>query len=62
MKLLSVYKTIKDNFLYVIIKLCNFITGSEDEEEVPTRGYLKRQAQLVVDARARRKNVRMQRK
>ncbi|KAK4882934.1 hypothetical protein RN001_006253 [Aquatica leii] len=37
-------------------------TGSDDEEEVPTRGYLKRQAQLVVDARSRRKNLRFQRK
>ncbi|XP_057665663.1 outer dynein arm-docking complex subunit 3 [Diorhabda carinulata] len=34
--------------------------GSEDEEEVPSRGYLKRQAQLVVDAKSRRKNVRLQ--
>ncbi|KAF5273082.1 hypothetical protein FQR65_LT04824 [Abscondita terminalis] len=37
-------------------------TGSDDEEEVPTRSYLKRQAQLVVDARSRRKNMRFQRK
>lgn len=36
--------------------------GSDDDEEVPTRGYLKRQAQLVVDARLRRKNIRFQRK
>lgn len=34
--------------------------GSEDETEVPSRGYLKRQAQLVVDAKSRRKNIRMQ--
>ncbi|CAG9857003.1 unnamed protein product [Phyllotreta striolata] len=34
--------------------------GSDDEEEVPSRGYLKRQAQLVVDAKYRRKNVRLQ--
>ncbi|RZC40977.1 coiled-coil domain-containing protein 151 [Asbolus verrucosus] len=34
--------------------------GSDDEEEVPTRTYLKRQAQLVVDAKSRRKNVRLQ--
>ncbi|KAG5896497.1 hypothetical protein JTB14_005873 [Gonioctena quinquepunctata] len=34
--------------------------GSDDEEEVPSRGYLKRQAQLVVDAKSRRKNVRIQ--
>ncbi|XP_076258102.1 coiled-coil domain containing protein 151 isoform X2 [Rhynchophorus ferrugineus] len=34
--------------------------GSEDEEEVPSRGYLKRQAQLVIDAKFRRKNVRIQ--
>ncbi|XP_030756347.1 uncharacterized protein LOC115882426 [Sitophilus oryzae] len=34
--------------------------GSEDEEEVPSRGYLKRQAQLVIDAKSRRKNVRIQ--
>lgn len=33
---------------------------SDDEEEVPSRCYLKRQAQLVVDAKSRRKNVRMQ--
>ncbi|EEZ97203.1 hypothetical protein TcasGA2_TC004392 [Tribolium castaneum] len=34
-------------------------TGSEDEEEVPSRTYLKRQAQLVVDAKSRRKNIRI---
>ncbi|XP_018574503.1 shootin-1, partial [Anoplophora glabripennis] len=34
--------------------------GSEDEEEVPSRGYLKRQAQLVIDAKSRRKNLRIQ--
>ncbi|KAJ8917182.1 hypothetical protein NQ315_012674 [Exocentrus adspersus] len=33
-------------------------TGSEDEEEVPSRGYLKRQAQLVIDAKSRRKAMR----
>ncbi|CAH1983312.1 unnamed protein product [Acanthoscelides obtectus] len=33
---------------------------SDDEEEVPSRGYLKRQAQLVIDAKLRRKNVRLQ--
>lgn len=33
--------------------------GSEDDEEVPSRGFLKRQAQLVVDAKLRRKNIRM---
>ncbi|XP_063907238.1 uveal autoantigen with coiled-coil domains and ankyrin repeats [Zophobas morio] len=33
--------------------------GSDEEEEVPSRGYLKRQAQLVVDAKLRRKNVRL---
>lgn len=33
--------------------------GSEDEEEVPSRTYLKRQAQLVVDAKSRRKNIRL---
>lgn len=36
------------------------ITGSDDEEEVPSRNYLKRQAQLVVDAKSRRKNIRAQ--
>ncbi|XP_044262785.1 myosin heavy chain, clone 203 [Tribolium madens] len=34
-------------------------TGSEDEDEVPSRTYLKRQAQLVVDAKSRRKNIRI---
>ncbi|XP_060526183.1 uveal autoantigen with coiled-coil domains and ankyrin repeats [Cylas formicarius] len=33
---------------------------SEDEEEVPSRGYLKRQAQMVIDAKSRRKNIRIQ--
>ncbi|CAH0552947.1 unnamed protein product [Brassicogethes aeneus] len=33
--------------------------GSEDEEDVPSRCYLKRQAQLVVDAKTRRKNLRV---
>ncbi|VEN58715.1 unnamed protein product [Callosobruchus maculatus] len=33
---------------------------SDDEEEVPSRGYLKRQAQLVIDAKLRRKNVGLQ--
>lgn len=28
---------------------------TEDEEDVPTRSYLKRQAQLIVDAKSRRK-------
>lgn len=27
----------------------------EDEDDVPTRAYLKRQAQLIVDAKSRRK-------
>ncbi|GLV44078.1 Coiled-coil domain containing protein 151 [Carabus blaptoides fortunei] len=35
------------------------ITLSEDEGEVPSRGFLKRQAQLVVDAKSRRKNLRV---
>ncbi|KAK9873445.1 hypothetical protein WA026_022676 [Henosepilachna vigintioctopunctata] len=34
--------------------------GSDEEEEVPSRGHLKRQAQIVVDARSRRKNIKMQ--
>ncbi|CAG9772879.1 unnamed protein product [Ceutorhynchus assimilis] len=34
--------------------------GSEDEEEVPSRGFLKRQAQLVIDAKSRRRNLRIQ--
>ncbi|CAG9815572.1 unnamed protein product, partial [Phaedon cochleariae] len=34
--------------------------GSDDEEDVPSRGYLKRQAQLVVDAKSRKKNIRIQ--
>lgn len=28
---------------------------NEDEDDVPTRAYLKRQAQLIVDAKSRRK-------
>nr|XP_022904748.1 coiled-coil domain-containing protein 151 [Onthophagus taurus] len=32
--------------------------GSDEEEEVPSRGYMKRQAQIVVDAKSRRKNIR----
>ncbi|XP_017782428.1 PREDICTED: coiled-coil domain-containing protein 151 [Nicrophorus vespilloides] len=32
--------------------------GSDEEEEVPSRGFLKRQAQLVVDAKTKRKNMR----
>ncbi|KRT80984.1 hypothetical protein AMK59_5435, partial [Oryctes borbonicus] len=28
--------------------------GSDEEEEVPSRGYLKRQAQIVIDAKSRR--------
>ncbi|XP_050293793.1 merozoite surface protein 1 [Anthonomus grandis grandis] len=35
-------------------------TGSEDEDEVPSRGFLKRQAQLVIDAKSRRRNLRVQ--
>ncbi|KAH1005292.1 hypothetical protein HUJ04_006305 [Dendroctonus ponderosae] len=34
--------------------------GSEDEEEVPSRSFLKRQAQLVIDAKSRRRNLRIQ--
>ncbi|XP_044730602.1 uncharacterized protein LOC123293762 [Chrysoperla carnea] len=34
------------------------LTGSEDEDDVPSRGYLKRQAQLIVDAKSRRKTFR----
>ncbi|XP_045467633.1 synaptonemal complex protein 1 [Harmonia axyridis] len=34
--------------------------GSDEEEEVPSRGHLKRQAQIVVDAKLRRKNIKMQ--
>ncbi|XP_044757883.1 centrosomal protein of 55 kDa [Coccinella septempunctata] len=34
--------------------------GSDEEEEVPSRGHLKRQAQIVVDAKMRRKNIKMQ--
>lgn len=33
--------------------------ASDEEEEVPSRAFLKRQAQLVVDAKSRRKNIRM---
>ncbi|GJQ88086.1 hypothetical protein Trydic_g13098 [Trypoxylus dichotomus] len=32
--------------------------GSDEEEEVPSRGYLKRQAQIVIDAKSRRKSLR----
>lgn len=39
---------------YIILLL-----ASEDDEEVPSRGFLKRQAQIVVDAKLRRKNIRM---
>ncbi|KAJ8947031.1 hypothetical protein NQ318_019923 [Aromia moschata] len=33
--------------------------GSDDEEDVPSRGYLKRQAQMVVDAKLRRKKIQL---
>lgn len=36
------------------------LAGSEDEEEVPSRSFLKRQAQLVIDAKSRRRNLRIQ--
>ncbi|XP_069678804.1 outer dynein arm-docking complex subunit 3 [Periplaneta americana] len=32
---------------------------TDDEEEVPTRGFLKRQAQIIVDAKSRRKQFPM---
>jgi hypothetical protein len=28
---------------------------SEEEEDIPTRGFLKRQAQIIVDAKSRRR-------
>ncbi|XP_066152777.1 outer dynein arm-docking complex subunit 3 isoform X2 [Euwallacea fornicatus] len=34
--------------------------GSDEEEEVPSRSFLKRQAQLVIDAKSRRRNLRIQ--
>lgn len=30
----------------------------EDEDEIPTRGFLKRQAQVIIDAKSRRKGFR----
>lgn len=35
-----------------------FAVATDDEVEVPTRGYLKRQAQNIVDAKSRRKGFR----
>ena len=32
---------------------------TEEEEEVPTRGFLKRQAQIIVDAKSRHKQFPM---
>lgn len=32
---------------------------TEDEDEVPTRGFLKRQAQIIVDAKSRHKQFPM---
>jgi hypothetical protein len=34
-------------------------TETEDEDDVPTRGFLKRQAQIIVDAKSRRKQFPM---
>lgn len=34
-------------------------TETEDEDEVPTRGFLKRQAQIIVDAKSRHKQFPM---
>jgi hypothetical protein len=31
----------------------------EDEDEIPTRGFLKRQAQVIIDAKSRRKGFRV---
>jgi hypothetical protein len=31
------------------------VSGTEDEDEVPTRIFLKRQAQIIVDAKSRHK-------
>ncbi|XP_039289350.1 coiled-coil domain-containing protein 151 [Nilaparvata lugens] len=36
------------------------VSEPEDEEEVPSRGYLKRQAQVIVDSKSRRKGFRVQ--
>lgn len=33
----------------------SLLPEDEDEDDVPTRAYLKRQAQLIVDAKSRRK-------
>lgn len=35
------------------------VTETEDEDEVPTRGFLKRQAQIIVDAKSRHKQFPM---
>ncbi|XP_075227924.1 coiled-coil domain containing protein 151 [Lycorma delicatula] len=35
------------------------VSEPEDEEEIPTRGFLKRQAQVIVDAKSRRKGFRV---
>lgn len=44
--------------LILVGKLEGYL-GSDEEEEVPSRSYLKRQAQLVIDAKSRRRNLRM---
>ncbi|RZF46308.1 hypothetical protein LSTR_LSTR014128 [Laodelphax striatellus] len=36
------------------------LSEPEDEEEVPSRGFLKRQAQVIVDSKSRRKGFRVQ--
>lgn len=43
----------------IIAYYCGYFAASDEEEEVPSRAFLKRQAQLVVDAKSRRKNLRM---
>jgi hypothetical protein len=34
-------------------------SATDDEEDVPTRGFLKRQAQIIVDAKSRHKQFPM---
>lgn len=49
----------KKNSCFLIFEINLFYSGSDDEDDVPSRSFLKRQAQLVVDAKSRRKNMRI---
>lgn len=44
------------------IYIRKFSVATDDEGDVPTRGYLKRQAQYIVDAKSRRKGFRVVRR